>query len=482
MDTSTDAHQHSVQFYDDDTFLSPAIATFVAEGLRVGQPVIVLATADHANLIAASLQDHGYTFDSVRASGELLYIDAAEALSLFMRDGVPDSELFDATLGRLVADRVQTHPGTGVRAYGEMVDVLWREGNGEGALAVEELWNRLAEQHAFALLCAYCIGNFYKVSDAEYFDRICAAHQHVIPTERFTALDAQAQARHVTRLEQRALALETEIRERRQVEQQLRESLQERVRADAALRDAASRVEEAHRVKSDFLAVMSHELRTPLNAIIGYDDLLAAGIPGPVTPEQQLYISRIRSGAEHLVQLIDQILALAHVESGGADLALETVDLREVVNDAMMRIAPAAAARGLLAETALPPEPCTCCVDVGKVRQIVLNLLSNAVKFTEAGVIRVAVHCTDSAVTVEVQDTGPGIDAADHERIFDRFVQLDATATRRFGGAGVGLAIARDFARMLGGDVTLASVPGAGSIFTLCLPIRAFPYQPSATA
>ncbi len=245
----------------------------------------------------------------------------------------------------------------------------------------------------------------------------------------------------------------------------------------AAQKDALA----AARVKTEFLAVMSHELRTPLNAIIGYDDLLDQQVGGSTTPTQKVYIDRIRAGAEHLMLLIDQILSLARINAGDTDLSLESVDVIAMVQESVDRSAPIAAVRHVAIEAvALAPEV-TCYTDASKLRQILHNLVANAVKFTMQGRITVSATSTANTLTIEVQDTGPGIETADLERIFDPFVQVDASATRRFGGTGIGLSVSRDFAHMLGGDLTVASQRGVGSIFTLCIPLRAFPYLHSAT-
>ncbi|MEO5510736.1 MAG: ATP-binding protein [Longimicrobiales bacterium] len=455
--TCVETHDHAVQFYESDDFLCNSVAQFLAEGLAAAEPLILIATDEHTAGIRARLLDHGYDLDRVQSTGQLMHMDARETLALFMREGMPDAQLFASTVGRVVGERLQAHRSRTVRAYGEMVNVLWAEGNAAGAIRLEELWNELGEQHTFSLLCAYAMANFYRVNDAEYFDRICSQHSRVIPTERSELVTADAAAREISQLQQRMVALES------------------------ALGQAREEVERAQRVKSDFLAVMSHELRTPLNAILGYDELLEQEVSGPTTETQKVYIGRIRDGAEDLMQLIDQVLSLARIEAGDHEILLEMTNVADVVTDAVTRMEPAAAARRLQIEAVVPAERVKCFTDTGKLRQILLNLLSNAVKFTMRGAITVNLNATEDAITISVCDTGPGIGALDQDRIFEPFVQLDASATRRFGGTGAGLSVSRDFARLLGGDVTVASERDVGSIFTLCLPTRAFPYLHSNT-
>ena len=245
---------------------------------------------------------------------------------------------------------------------------------------------------------------------------------------------------------------------------------------------------QASRAKSDFLANMSHELRTPVNAVTGYVELMQMGIPGPVTDAQRAYLDRIRASNDHLLALIDEVLDIARIESGRVQVARERVPLAEVVASALALVRPQALRKGITLDRACPGEGGPAFGgDAHRTRQIAANLLTNAVKFTdEGGRVRVACGRSDDAdkdarlgaseagwAWLRVEDTGIGI-APDHqERIFQPFVQVDATLTRTRGGTGLGLAISRRFARMMGGDLTVRSEPGRGSAFTLWLPAAA---------
>jgi PAS domain S-box-containing protein len=245
----------------------------------------------------------------------------------------------------------------------------------------------------------------------------------------------------------------------------------ERKRAEEALRSAKEEVERAYRAKSEFLAVMSHELRTPLNAIMGYQDLLAEEVSGPVTREQRAHLAGIKKGAEQLLELIDHVLRLSRIESGKEVLTTSQVDIVEVARKCCALVEPMVKRKRLAFEVRVPDTPLLCTSDAGKVRQIVLNLLSNAVKFTELGSIVVEVRVAHDVASLEVSDTGLGIQANDQDRIFDPFVQVDASSTRRYCGTGLGLPVSRDLARLLGGDLTVASTLGRGSTFTLTIPV-----------
>jgi signal transduction histidine kinase len=296
---------------------------------------------------------------------------------------------------------------------------------------------------------------------------------------RFNWMAEQVQASHDELREQyenaQAMAQELE-----HANEQMEAALSE---ADAA-RDEA---EAANRSKSEFLATMSHEIRTPINAILGYTDLLLMGLEGPVTPGQRKQMERVRYSSAHLMGLVDQLLDFARIEAGSLRVDRRASLAEEAVQGALSQLGPEAAARGV-AVTAECNGGARYVGDPQRVDQILLNLLSNAIKFTEPGG-RARVSCTrsDSAspdaegagpwVCLRVEDSGIGIAPEQLERIFEPFVQVESGYTRRHGGAGLGLAISRRFARWMGGDLTVESAPGTGSVFTLWLP--AAPAEPS---
>ena len=262
-----------------------------------------------------------------------------------------------------------------------------------------------------------------------------------------------------------SLVLAAIVRERRRADSDRAASL---VRERAARRDA----EFASSAKSDFLAVMSHELRTPLNAIIGYVSLLADGITGPLNDHQVAQLGRVKASATHLLALIEQILSLSRIEAGHEDMRVEHVDARTVVRDATTLVEPLMAAKGLALQVDLPPEPSEIATDVTKVRQILLNVLTNAGKFTERGTVRCQLRAEGEMFVVDVSDTGRGIASADLQHVFDSFWQGGSGDHERPEGVGLGLSVSRRLAQLLGGEITVASVPGEGSTFTVRLPRR----------
>ena len=234
--------------------------------------------------------------------------------------------------------------------------------------------------------------------------------------------------------------------------------------------------EAANQAKSDFLAVMSHELRTPLNAVVGYADLLDSGVGGTLADKQRGYVGRIRESAGVLLSLIEEILNLARIEAGRVDVLVEEMDARKMVADALALIEPMARRKSLDLVTALPDEAAPLRSDEGKLRQILLNLLSNAVKFTDEGRIETRLEVTDQGALFHVRDTGPGIPADKREEVFLPFARLANKRDRR--GTGLGLAVVRRYAELLGGDVNVQDADGGGSLFVLRVPH--FPLAPDA--
>lgn len=229
--------------------------------------------------------------------------------------------------------------------------------------------------------------------------------------------------------------------------------------------------EEANKAKSEFLATMSHELRTPLNAISGYTELLKLGIRGPVTEAQAADLDRINRNQAHLLGIINDILQFAKLEVGQLEIKLENFPVDAALSIAEELVGPQLEARQLSYEYLHGDESVSVRADRDRFQQIMLNLLSNAIKFTpEKGSITVGWRVSGDNVVIEVTDTGIGIEETQLGRIFDPFVQVHSGTTRTSEGVGLGLAISRDMARQMGGDITVRSESGKGSTFSLHLP------------
>src|SRR5712671_1308226 len=263
-----------------------------------------------------------------------------------------------------------------------------------------------------------------------------------------------------------------------------RKQAQERAQQLVFEREARLEAEAASRAKSEFLAIMSHELRTPLNAVLGYSELMELGISGPITEKMRDQIGRIRMSAVHLLGLVNDILDLAKVEAGRLQVTTGPCSAEGTVAAAIALIQPQAAARNLELTVLPVPEPAPVYRgDDERVRQILVNLLSNAVKFTAPGgkiAVEIAwskspdfdtrLQPSRSYVKFRVTDTGAGIPEEKLLSIFDPFVQAESGHSRSREGSGLGLTISRRLARLMGGDLTVKSVVGEGSTFTLWLP------------
>jgi hypothetical protein len=175
-------HHHAVQFYGDDNNLCATVAGFLAQGFVDQHPAIIIATPAHTICVLEQLKARMIDIDKAQKSGDLVVLDARQTLDLFMDGDRPDPQRFEDSVGALVCDLLKTRPDrTLIRAYGEMVDVLWKEGKPEAAIRLEILWNKLAGQHGFALLCGYSMGNFFK--QTALFEEVCRQHTHIMPAE-----------------------------------------------------------------------------------------------------------------------------------------------------------------------------------------------------------------------------------------------------------------------------------------------------------
>jgi signal transduction histidine kinase len=248
-------------------------------------------------------------------------------------------------------------------------------------------------------------------------------------------------------------------------------------RANGALLETNAELErqydallDARRVKDEFLANISHELRTPLTAVMGYLALMDEGIAGPVTLEQRKTIAQVKTSSEHLLELIGDLLELTTLKRGGLEVVPAAFDVRDPLRDAV------ASTRGRAETVALrisePDAGTVMLSDRRKIAKLLVALLSNAYKFTQSGEIRVSVEVRNERAVYRVQDTGIGIPGEMQQLVFDEFRQVDGSTTRRFGGSGLGLSLARRLARLLGGEIYVESSPGEGSTFRVDLPLE----------
>lgn len=271
-------------------------------------------------------------------------------------------------------------------------------------------------------------------------------------------------------LEQRVKDAQWSADELEHTNRQLLDSMVEAEHTRREAVEARAEAERANRAKSDFLAVMSHELRTPLNAIGGYAQLIELGIHGPVTDAQREALVRIARSQAHLLRLINDVLYFARIDASRVQYAMDNVPLEETLRAIEPLVAPQLRAKRLR----FIYRPCatdlTVRADRDRLQQIVLNLLTNAIKYTpEGGHVGIESDEQDANICIRVRDTGVGIPADRLRSIFDPFVQVDRAPSRPNDGVGLGLAISRDLARGMGGELTVESSIGAGSVFIVVL-------------
>ncbi|HEX8147103.1 MAG TPA: ATP-binding protein [Pyrinomonadaceae bacterium] len=467
--------EHFVQFYESDEFLLGSLGGYVGEGLAAGEACVVVATGARRAGLDTHLRARGHDPRAARGRGQFFSLDAAETLSKLMVGGSPESTRFEEVVGGLVE---RAGGGRRVRVFGEMVALLWADGNRDAAIRLESLWNGLQRRRPFRLFCAYPMRHFGGAAQAGPLGHVCAEHSRVIPAESYTALSGQDERlRAVVELQRKALALEAEIAERKEAESALR-ALKEKLEREAEERQlllsreqvARAEAEQANRLKDEFLATVSHELRTPLTAIIGWAHMLRH--PGLDEATARRGLETIERNAQAQAQLVEDILDASRFIAGKVRLTVAPVDLAAVVDAAVDSVQLAAESKGVRLEVTLDPAARHVSGDAGRLQQVVWNLLANAIKFTDGGgSVCVRLRRAGRYVEVVVGDDGCGIDAEFLPYIFERFRQADATTTRRHGGLGLGLAIARHLVELHGGTVRAESGgEGKGSTFTVRLP------------
>ena len=465
------AHSHAVQFYEDDAFLVHTVGQFLAAGLRGDERVLVVATPEHRAAFLKALREQGVG----EVGGRLRMLDARETLAKFVIDGMPDADLFHDLLSGELASLRGDSSTTRIRAYGEMVDLLWRDGNTTAAIRLEELWNEASENHEFRLLCAYVMNNFLKDASGEQFFEVCRTHSHVMPTERFAQLDdAHARLREISVLQQRAQALENEIRHRKDLEAALRDALRTRGRVEEELRRAVkseraarARAEASDQFKEMFISILGHDLRNPLSTILTTTRLMMLRI-GTSTEDKKRLIRIVTSG-ERIQRMIEQLLDVTRARLGGGILVESAAehDLGPIVERIVDELRTSHPDRDIAYSC---EEPCVAAVDTDRFEQVVSNLVGNALTHGDRTrpVAVVLTPRTDGA-SLSVHNFGAPIEPALMPVLFDPF-RRGQDKYGRSDGLGLGLYIVERIVAAHGGKIEVMSSAPAGTTFEVVLP------------
>jgi len=454
--------EHFVQLYETDAFLLTSLCGYIGAGLRAGDACIVVATQGVREGLEERLRADGVDVAAALTRGQYIALDAAEMLSTFMVLGAPEPGRFAQVFGEII--RQATEGRRRVRVFGEMVALLWTEGNHAGAIRLEELWNDLHGAHRFSLFCGYPMRIVGGEALAEALGAMCGAHTRVIPAESYAALASpEDRLRAIVLLQQKAQSLEAEIAERKRIEESLRES-------EAALHRALY-------LRDEFLSAISHDLKTPLTVLKGQAQMLRRRATRGALGEDTILagLEQIESKSRQMAELIDELLDVTRL-SAGEELQLDRrmVDLVALTRNVATDHAELTNHHRVVI---LSEEPDLIgSWDRLRLARVIENLVSNAIKYSPRGgditvtLIREKSPEGDYAV-LAVQDWGMGIAEDDLPCIFERFYR-GKNAGSAMAGAGLGLAGVRQIVEQHGGTIAVDSREGVGSTFTVRLPLE----------
>jgi signal transduction histidine kinase len=456
---------HLVQFYEDQGFLAGAVTEFVAAGLRGNETLVVVADEPHRQAFERSLASRGLAVGELVESGQLTLLDARETLAGLMVEGMPDRSRFLGAVGGLMNRLRARRPGAPVRAYGEMVDLLWRDGNPGAATALEGLWNELGETQPLTLLCAYSMNHFFSEAHSGPFRQVCAAHSHVIP-DGHGEQQPEALLREIGEWQQRARALDNEIAERTRLEAALRSALAERRQVEEELRRQNDELARTVRFSEVFVGILGHDLRNPLSAVTTAASLLVRRADSDRVARPA---ARILSSGQRMSRMIDQLLDFTRIRLGkGLSVQRAQVDLAEVGRMVLDDLTVGEERPQVRTETA---GDLVGWWDGDRLGQLLSNLLGNALAHGDrsGGVTLSLDGRAPHEVVVTVGNAGVISD--------DLLAQLfdparSATTLRREGssGLGLGLYISQQIVLSHGGALEVSSSPGQGTLFIVKLP------------
>lgn len=438
---------HAVQFYGEDSFLLDELSRFIGTALGAGESAIVIATKDHRDGLAQRLKAWGLDIAMAMAQGRYISLDAADTLAKIMVGESPDATRLAEVVGSVIA-RVtgaaegEPHP---VAAFGEMVALLWAQGKYDAAIRLEQLWNDLARTHSFSLRCAYPMSKFCREQDGDFLLQICAEHSNVIPGESYTSLiSADERLRSIAHLQQKARALETEVAERRRVEETLRRS-QAELESVVEQRTSALR-----QLSSRLLSLQDSEHRRIAREL--HDSL------GQYLVALKLNVDLLRQspGRADLWSQSDELMerCIAEVRTLSYLLHPPTMDAVGIASAARWYIEGFALRSGLSLTLDAPDDPVRLpdAIELALFR-VLQETLTNVHRHSGATEASVVIKRSSGHVILEVRDNGRGMDL----EMLNRFRETGA-------GVGVGLMSMHERARELEGQIQLESTQTGTSV------------------
>jgi signal transduction histidine kinase len=444
---------HVVQFYGDDGFLLDELSRFIGTALGAGEAAVVIATKEHRDGLARRLRMWGLDTNWAVAQGRYVALDAAETLSKFMRDGWPDAARFAEVVGGLI-EKVRAASGSEARrvaAFGEMVALLWMEGKADAAIRLEELWNDLARTHAFSLRCAYPMSSFSREEHGDLLLKICAEHSTVIPGESYTALVSENERlRGIAQLQQKAAALETEIAERRLVEEKLRRSQSELEslveQRTAALRQLSSRLLNLQDTERRRIA---RELHDSLGQY-----LVALKLNVEILRRSPAQMELWSQSEELMERCIAEVRTLSYL------LHPPTMDAVGIASAARWYVEGFGLRSGLKLTLDAPNDPVRLpdAIELALFR-VLQEALTNVHRHSGASTADILIWRSSGQVILEVNDNGHGMS----QEMLDRFHEAGT-------GTGVGLMSMHERARELGGTIQIES-GSTGTSMRIAIPV-----------
>ena len=446
-------HEHEVAFYETDAYLTESVVAHLLPALAGADAAVVIATPEHRAQFAAALEAEGISIDVELDRGRLVMLDAADTLELFMDGDLPDADRFRDVISRVIA--AAAAGSRHVRAYGEMVALLWQAGQVHAAIALEDLWNDLAQSHRFSLFCAYPAAAFEREGSTESFRTVCSQHSRVTPSESFTALAApDDQLRAVALLQQVASAGASERHALQRKQRQLEATLQ--------------RLREIDEMRNEFVAMVVHDIRSPAVVVRGYLNLLAETFGQLDESQIRELLGKSLENVRQVERLADDMTTVSRLESGTFDFTCSAFSLTGLVHRVADDIRMSSGRAIDTTDVAAQPRVIA---DERRQAQVLTNLLTNAVKFSPpTGRISIALERREREVVVRVRDEGVGLSAAEVERLFRPFSRLPRSDGRQVKGSGLGLYITKALIEGQGGSIWVESEPGAGSTFAYSVP------------